>query len=136
LRRQLGAREIGYRVVKNTLARLAAERAGKGTLAGRLVGPVALAYGYGDITIPAKVLRDYLRGAKASLTITGGFVGSRLLTAEEVTTLATLPGREVLLAKVLGGMQAPIYGLANCLAAPLRGLAEVLRARIQQLEGA
>jgi large subunit ribosomal protein L10 len=130
-------REIGveYKVVKNTLARFAAERAGRDDLASLFEGPVAIAFGYGDISEPAKALADYINTSKASLSIKGGFLSDRLLTSEEVTTLSTLPSREILLAKLLGGMQSPITTLVSYLATPIRGFMGVLQARIQQLEG-
>ena len=135
LRRRLRESGIEYRVVKNTLARLAAERAGKDNLVNSFDGPVAIAFGYGDITEPARVLADYLRTSKASLDIKGGFLGGRLLTSADVTTLSTLPSREVLLAKVLGGMQSPARALVNCLVTPIRGIMGALQARVKQLEG-
>lgn len=135
LRRRLRESGIGYKVVKNTLARLAAERAGKDELVSFLEGPIAVALGYGDITEPAKVLTDYIRTSKASLSIKGGFLGDELLTLAEVDTLSTLPSREILLAKVLGGMQSPIVALVSCLTTPIQGIIGVLQARIQQLEG-
>ena len=131
-------RELGieYKVVKNTLARFAAERAGRHDLASLFEGPVAIAFGYGDdITEPARALAGYISTSKASLNIKGGFLSDRLLTSEEVTTLSTLPSREILLAKLLGGMQSPITALVSCLAAPVRGVIGMLQARIQQLEG-
>ncbi len=135
LRRRLRESGIEYKVVKNTLARFAAGRAGKDDLVGSFDGPVAIAFGYGDITEPARVLADYIRTSKASLSIKGGFLSDRLLTEEEVMTLSVLPSREVLLAKILGGMQSPISALLGCLTTPIRGIMGVLQARIQQLEG-
>ncbi len=135
LRRRLGDSSVEYRVVKNTLARFAAERAGKANLADSFVGPVAIALGYGDVTEPARILADYISTSKSALTIKGGFLGDRVLTSEEVSTLARLPSREILLAKLLGGMQGPIAGLVNCLSAPITGVARVLQARIKQMEG-
>ncbi len=135
LRRRLGDSSVEYRVVKNTLARFAADRAGKTKLAGSFVGPVAIALGYGDVTEPAKILVDYISTSKSALTIKGGFLGDRVLTSEEVSTLARLPSREILLAKLLGGMQGPIAGLVYCLSAPITGVARVLQARIKQMEG-
>jgi len=104
-------------------------------LAGSFVGPVAVALGYGDVTEPAKILADYIKTSKSTLTIKGGFLGDQVLTSEEVSTLARLPSREILLAKLLGGMQSPIAGLVNCLSAPIAGVARVLQARIKQMEG-
>ena len=135
LRRRLGESGIDYRVVKNTLARFAAERVGKDDLLSFFEGPIAIAFGYGDITEPAKALADYIRTSKASLSIKGGFLSDRLLTSEDVATLSTLPSREILLAKVLGGMQGPIVTLVGCLATPIRGIIGALQARIKQLEG-
>ena len=135
LRRRLRESGIEYRVVKNTLARFAAERAGRDALVSSFDGPIAIAFGYDDITEPAKILADYIRTSKVSLSIEGGFLVDRLLTEEDVMALSTLPSREVLLARVLGGMQSPISALAGCLVTPIRRIMGVLQARIQQLEG-
>jgi len=136
LRRKLEESGIEYRVVKNTLARFAAERAGKDELVSFFQGPVAIAFGYGDITEPARALAEYTRSSKTSLSIKGGFFGDRVLTSEDVVTLSTLPSREILLAKIIGGMQSPVYALLNCLTNPMRGLVGTLQARIKQMEGA
>ncbi len=135
LRRKLREAGIGYRVVKNTLARFAAERAGRPELAGAFEGPVAIAFSAGDITESAKALVDYIRAARLELGIKGGFLSNRLLTAADVARLATLPSREVLLSQVLAGMQSPIVTLVSCLVNPLRGFMGVLQARMKQLEG-
>ena len=135
LRGKLRESAVGYRVVKNTLAKFAAERAGRDDLVSSFDGPVAIAFGYGDITEPARVLADYISASKSSLSIKGGFLSHGLLTPEQVKTLSALPSREVLLAKLLGGMQNPITTLVNCLTTPVRGFMGVLQARIQQLEG-
>ena len=136
LRRKLQASGSEYKVIKNTLARLAAARAGKDDLVGALDGPLAIAFGYDNITVPARVLVNYIREAKSSLSIKGGIFGDRLLTKEEVMTLSTLPSREVLLARVLGQLQSPVSALLGCLTSPLRGFVGVLQARINQLEEA
>ena len=135
LRRRL--QEVGaqYKVVKNTLARFAAERAGRGDLVHLFEGPVAIAFGYDSLTEPAKVIADYIRASRVEVGIKGGFIAGRVLTPQEVMSLATLPSREVLLGKVVSGMKSPLWALAIYLAAPLRGLVGVLQARIQQLEG-
>ena len=135
LRRKLRELGIEYRVVKNTLARFAVERAGRDDLVSFFEGPVAIAFGYGDMIEPAKALTDYISTVKVSLSIKGGFLSDSLLTAEDVGTLSRLPSREILLAKVLGGMQSPITALVNCLTTPIRGIIGGLQARIQQLEG-
>ena len=134
LRRRLDALGVDYRVVKNTLARFAVEKAGRDELVGLFEGPVAIAFGYGEVTELARSLDEYIRTSKTSLSIKGGFLPDRLLTSEEVTALSKLPSREILLGKVLGGMQAPTLALLACLTAPMRGMVGVLQARIQQLE--
>ncbi len=135
LRRSLRDSEIKYRVVKNTLARFAAEKVGKDELVGFFEGPVAIAFGYGDIMSPARILADYIRTQKTALTIKGGFAGDRIFTPADIESLASLPSAEILLGRVLAGIQSPIYRLVNCLANPMRGLMGVLQARVQQLEG-
>ena len=134
LRRKLQESGSEYRVVKNTLARLAAERTGKGELAKSLEGPTGIALGYGGIAA-ARVLTDYIRESKVNLTIKGGFWGERFLTSEEVVALSKLPSREILLGQMLGQMKRPVSALLGCLTAPLRGITGVLQSRIRQLEG-
>ncbi len=134
LRRALRNSDIKYRVVKNTLARFAAEKSGKNELVSFFEGPVAIAFGYGDIIGPAKVLAEYIRASKTSLSIKGGFLGDRVLTSADVETLGALPSKEVLLGKILAGMQSPIVNMIGCLANPMRGFTRVLQARIKQLE--
>ena len=135
LRRRLREAGIEYKVVKNTLARFAAERMGREELLAFFDGPVAIAFGYGDITEPAKALVGYIEETKATMTIKGGFLTDRLLTKEEVNTLSALPSKEVLLARVVGGVQGPIAALVSQLSSPITGVIAGLQARIQQLEG-
>lgn len=134
LRRQFRGKGIDFKVVKNTLARFAAEKAGREDLSGLFQGPVALVFGYGSEVETAKTLDEYNRNLKTSLEIRGGFLTERRLTAVEITSLAKLPSREVLIGRVMGGMQAPIIGLLFRLSAPLQGIIGVLQARINQLE--
>lgn len=134
LRRRLQETSIDYKVVKNTMARLAAERIGRDDLAGVFEGPVAIALGYDDIVAPARILAAFIREGDTKLSITGAFLADRVLTTEEVMTLATLPSREILLARLLGQMQAPVSALLNVLSSPMRGFMGILQARIKQLE--
>ena len=134
LRDKLKEAKVDYKVVKNSLAQIAARNAGLENLVGLFEGPLAVAFGYGDPAKTAKVISDFIRISKSTLSIKAGFLGERVLSAAELDTLAKLPSKEVLLSKVIGGMQSPIYGLVNVLAGPIRGLAQVLQGRIQQLE--
>ena len=135
LRRRLTESGIEYRVIKNTLTRFAAEKAGKNQLETLLTGPVAIAFGYDDVIKPARVLREHIRSVGSVLRIKGGILGDRLLTAEDVANLAILPSKDVLLARLVGQLNAPLQALHNVLSAPLRGLLNVMQARIKQVEG-
>jgi len=135
LRRRLRQEEIEYRVIKNTLARFAAEQAGKEGLTSIIDGPTAIAFGYGDVIAPPRALIAYIRSAKSELRISGGLMEQRVLSAAEVTTLATLPPKEVLIARLLSGMQGSISALVHVLNANITGLLGLLVARRKQLEG-
>ncbi len=134
LRRRLREAGVEFRVVKNTLARLAADKAGREDFKSLLDGPTAIAFTQGDVVIPAKTLSEYVRTARLSLRIKGAMLEERILDTAQVQELATLPGREVLLSMILGTMQMPLASLAGVLTAQLRKLPYVLQARIQQLE--
>ena len=135
LRRRLTELGIEYRVVKNTLARFAAEKADSKQLESFLFGPLAIAFGYDDETKPAKVLCEHVRSSGSVLKIKGGLLGERLLSSEDVFTLATIPPREILVAQLMGQLGAPLQSLHNVLSAPLQGLLNVIQAKVQQMEG-
>ncbi len=135
LRRKLGEANIDYIVVKNTLARFAADNSNKGFLKEKLTGPMAVAFGYDDEVEPAKLLIQFADASDSPLKIKGGFIGDQLLTDEDVKTLAKIPPKDILLAQVVGAMQGPISGFANVCAAPICGLVTVLQARADKLEG-
>jgi large subunit ribosomal protein L10 len=135
LRRKLREAGVEYRVVKNNLAAIAAKNAGKGDMKELLIGPSAVAFGYTDEVAAAKILTEYIRMTKPPLRIRGGLLQTRLLSADEVTALALLPPREVLVARVVGQMKSPLYSLVTVLNGNLAGLTRVLQARKEQLEG-
>jgi large subunit ribosomal protein L10 len=136
LRRKLREAGIEYKVVKNSLAQIAAKNVGMADLAGSFTGPMAVAFDFSESPVVAKVLVDHLRATKSIMTIKGGFLADRALSAKEVETLARLPSKQVLVSQVMAGIQSPLYGLVNVLAGPIRGIMGVLQARIKQLEGA
>lgn len=135
LRKQLAHSNTEFRVVKNNLAAIAADRLDRSNLKTYLVGPTAIAFGFGDVSQPARMLFDYIRTARVPLVIKGAMVGKRLLNADEVSGLSLLPAREVLLAQLVGQVQAPISSLVSVLSANLSGLTRVLQARRDQLQG-
>ncbi|MGC8628035.1 MAG: 50S ribosomal protein L10 [Acidimicrobiales bacterium] len=116
-----------YRIFKNTLARLAASRSAVPGLADLLQGPTALAFVHGDAAAVAKALREFSR-ANPLLVVRGGVLGSSVLSRDAVVALADLPPREVLLARLAGGMAAPVQSLAGLLAALPRNFAYGLAA--------
>ena len=135
LRRKLQDVNGDYKVVKNTLARKAAEKLNRAEITGSFEGPIAIAFGYGDISQMAKTFSDHVRTSKMNLSVKGVFLSNRLLTPADVTAIAALPPREVLIARVVGGIKSPLYMLAGVLSGPMRGLQNVLQARIKQMEG-
>lgn len=135
LRRALRSHQAEFHIVKNTLAELALKRAGLPAPEALLKGPTGASVLTGDIAAAARALTDFSL-ANRELVIKGGQAGQRVLSAEEVTTLVTLPSREVLLGRVLGGMNAPISGLVTVLAGTMRGLLNVLQAQAKKMEEA
>jgi len=126
LRRAL-AGNATYSVVKNTLTKIAAREAGIDALDSLLEGPSAIAFVTGDPVVVAKGLRDFGR-ANPHLVVKGGVLDGRPLTADEVRTLADLESREVLLAKLAGGMLASLQQAVSLFAAPLSQAARVIAA--------
>lgn len=134
LRRQLHQQDIEYKVVKNTLVRFAAEKAGIKGLDEFFSGPMAIAIGFGDPVKPAKIINDHIKATNSLLKIKGGVLGGRILMAADIVSLANVPSREVLLAQLLGDLRSPIQSLHFVLSAPIRGLANVLKAKVKQME--
>lgn len=131
--REHGAR---FRVVKNSLTRRAAEAAGADALLALLEGPTAIAFleAGGDPVAVAKALRETARQTRL-LSVRGGILDGRPISADEVETLATLPTIDVLRGQVLGAVTAPLLAVVALLAAPLRDLVGLLEARAEQLGG-
>jgi large subunit ribosomal protein L10 len=128
VRRTLRDGGVQLHVAKNRLLKIAADEAGRGELKSLLEGPTALATVDGDEAALARALADALRPYARVVTVRGGMLGDRAIDAGQLTRLATLPSREVLLGRVAGGMAAPLAGMAGVLAANLRNLVGVLSA--------
>jgi len=125
-----------FAVVKNTLTRRAAEAAGADALLTLLEGPTAIAFleADGDMLAAAKALADMARESRV-LAIRGGVLEGRIVSAEEVESLATLPPLEILRGQVLGAIVAPLTSFAGLVSAPLQNLYGLIEARIEQLGG-
>jgi large subunit ribosomal protein L10 len=125
IRRALQKQDVKYRVIKNRLMRIAAADTLGEALDPLLNGPTAIAFGT-DEAGTAKAVLDATRPYNKIVRITGAILGTQAIDADAVTRLAALPPREVLLAKLAGGMQAPVGTLAGLFAAPLRNLGYAL----------
>jgi len=135
LRSALRKAGVEYRVVKNTLTKLAAKETGLEELDPFLSGPTALALSDSDPVAPAKILSEYAKKFE-KLELKVGVVEGKIIDINGIKALADLPPREVLIAKVLGGFNAPISGLVNVLNANIRGLVVALNAIREQKENA
>ena len=135
LRKEMREAGIKYSVIKNTLLLRAAQEIGFNDLEKVLAGTTALAMSDDDPVAAAKILCKYADGSKGKFSIKAGFVEGKLLEVDEVKNLSKLPSKEVLVAKMLGSMNAPISGFVNVLNGNIRGLAVVL-GRIAEQKGA
>ena len=127
------SREAGieFMVAKNTLAQLAAERAGVEGISELLVGPTAMAFSE-DPLAGAKLMAEFSNEVEP-FELKGGLLeGGRVVDAAGVAALARLPGREQLIAQVVGGIQSPLAGLVNVLNGTIRNLAVVLNQVAEQ----
>jgi large subunit ribosomal protein L10 len=120
-----------YKVFKNTLARRAAEEAGLNDLLGLLEGPTAIAFVNGDAVVAAKALREFGR-TNPALVVKGGLLGTTVLSPKDVDALADVPPRDVLLARLAGGFQAPLAKAASLFGALQRKTAYAFQALIDQ----
>jgi large subunit ribosomal protein L10 len=123
LRRQLGAAGARLVVVKNTLARRAVQGLDSQEIEAFLSGPTALVVGTEDAMTPARILREFALENEQRPTVRAGIIERRLVTGEEIETLATLPPREVVLAGIAGSLGSGAAGIAGALAAVLRNVA-------------
>ncbi len=133
LRSQLREKETEYRVVKNTLARIAAKATGNEALVDLLKGPSALALVYGDPAAAAKVLVEFAKKEDA-LEVMGGVLDGNYLDIDTLKRLAELPSKDVMRATLLGTMNAVPGGFVNVLSAVTRSAVLVLNAIKEQKE--
>ncbi len=138
LRRGLRQRGLEYRVVKNTLAGIAADELGRPEIREVLQGPTGLVLGDGDPAEIAKTLTELLRASRIALTVQGAVVEGKAISSQDVTTLSTMPPKPEMVATLLGqlvgvmarlvtSLNASGQGLATVLNGPSRGLATVLQ---------
>jgi len=133
LRNRLRENNTEFKVVKNTLARIAAKATGNEALVDHLIGPSALALVYGDPAAAAKALVDFAKTEDA-LEVMGGVLGGAYLDSEALGRLAKLPSKEVMQATLLGTMNAVPGGFVNVLSGVVRSAVQVLNAIKEQKE--
>ncbi|GAB4264255.1 MAG: 50S ribosomal protein L10 [Deferrisomatales bacterium] len=125
LRRSLEKEEAVYRVAKNTLARIAVEGTEFEGLRGEFTGPISVTFAGRDPAATAKVLAQFAK-ANPALTIRGGALGGKVLSAADVDALSKLPGREELLGQLVGVLAGPLRNLVGVLAGVPRSFVQVL----------
>lgn len=124
-----------FTVVKNTLLRRAAQDTPTDAISDLFVGPTAIAMAKGDPLGVAKALVDFAKDNEA-LDVQGGVLGTQVLDLDKIQELAKMPSKEVLLAKMLGSMNAPLVNFVGVFAAMLRQLVYVLKAiENQKMQG-
>lgn len=133
LRGRLRAADATFTVVKNTLARRAAEEAGRGEIADMFTGPTAIAFVRGDAAAVAKALSDFGK-QNDFLKMRGGMMDGRRVEEEQVKEIAALPSREVILAMLVSAVNAPMAMAVGVLSAPCRDIVGVLDAYIAKRE--
>lgn len=135
LRKELREAGVDMKVAKNTMIRIAAKELGIEGLDSYLHGTTVLAFSNADEATAAKKIRDFFAKEKnPKFVMKAGILEGKVLDINGVKALADLPSREVLLAQVLGGIQAPLTGVAGVINGLLSSFAYALDARIQQLE--
>lgn len=127
LRGKLAEHDAVLTVTKNSLMNLAANEAAKPVEAEVLQGPTATLFAYGDEVAPLKALVEFAKEAELP-KVKAGFLGTTTLTAAQVNALAALPSRDMLIAKTVGTIKAPLSGLVNVLQGNTRGLVYALAA--------
>lgn len=116
LRKNLREAGVEYKVYKNTLVTLAAKELGIEGISEYLEGPVSIAFGYDDVTAPARILNDFAKDHKA-LELKAGIIEGELYDSDKIKQLATIPSKEVLIAKFLGSIKSPISSFARVISA-------------------
>jgi large subunit ribosomal protein L10 len=127
LRNELRKAGVYYEVIKNSIVERATKQTNTEDFIKYLAGPSAFAFGMNDPVAPAKVLADFIKKTK-KMEVKGGIVNGKVVNADGVKALAELPPREVLIAKLLGSMNAPITGLVTALSGNIRNLLYALNA--------
>ncbi|WP_294373272.1 50S ribosomal protein L10 [uncultured Clostridium sp.] len=123
LRKNLREAGVEYKVYKNTLVTLAAKELGLEGIVEYLEGPVAIAFGYEDVTVAARILNDFAKD-HSKLELKAGIVEGEIYDNAKIKQLATIPSKEVLIAKLLGSIKSPIASFVRVINAIAESKAE------------
>jgi large subunit ribosomal protein L10 len=136
LRSRMRAAKVEFQIAKNTLLRIATERNHMDQLDTSIFnGQTAVAFGFDDEIAAAKAVADYVRTSKVAV-LKSGILGGRALTADQVDSLAKMPGgKNYAKAQTVGVIQGPLATTYSLLTAPMRDLSYVIQARAEQLKG-
>lgn len=135
LRSSLRKEKVEYRVVKNTFLWRGVKENGLEELEQYMHGPTSVAISYDDPVAPAKILMNYSK-ENGKFQVKAGILEGKIIDMEKIKELASLPSKDVLVSKALGGLKSPMYGLVNVLNANIRGLVTVLDAIAQKQKAA
>jgi len=133
LRNRFRKAGVEYKVIKNTLFSRSAMESKVEGFDTRLEGTSSFAFGYEDAAVPAKVANDFIKEMK-KMSLKGGILNGRAVDAASIQALADLPPRDILIAQVLGTLNAPIAGFARVLSGTLTSLLYALNAVKEQKE--
>jgi large subunit ribosomal protein L10 len=128
LRNELVKEQSEYYAAKKTLLNRVLKDANFDIDARTLEGQVAITFGYNDEVAPAKILAKFIKSSDGRLKFLGGILDNKFVDAQGITELSILPSKEELYAKIVGSINAPVYGFVNVLAGNMRALVHVLSA--------
>ncbi len=134
LRSTLRPLNAEFRVAKNTLTRIAAERVGIEGLEPFLEGPSAIMFAYGDVVAPAKAMSDFARSSRI-LQVKAGVMNNQVLSQGDIEAISSLPPREELIGKLVGLLASPMSRTVGVLSGPSRSVAYLVNARVESLGG-
>jgi len=135
LRKKCREADVMYKVIKNSIVSRAVQQIGLDEMEPHLTGTNAFAFGMTDAVAPAKILKEFADKTK-KITIKAGVLEGKVIDANGVSFLAELPPREVLIAKMLGSMNAPITGLVTVLSGTLKSVLYAINAVREKKESA
>lgn len=134
LRGRLRPVDAEFKIAKNTLTRIAAERIGIEGLEPFLEGPSAIMFAYGDVVAPAKAMSDFARSSRI-LQVKAGVMNNLVVSQGDIEAISSLPPREELIGKLVGLLASPMSRTVGVLSGPSRSVAYLVNARVESLGG-